>query len=99
MRVSIILLTKTFHLLEVLLCHNGLRRNTVICLKIATSLKKISRLFKNVNLGHHKVSIMLLTKHVISLNNLCVLLDHMGFHRNTVDCLKIATSLKANRDI
>ena len=28
----------------------------------------------------------------------CVLLCHMGFHRNTVICLKIATSLKKSQD-
>ena len=42
-----------------LLCHVGFHRNNVICLKIAISLTKISRLFNNVHLLHHKVSIVL----------------------------------------
>ena len=33
-----------------------------------------------------------------NINHFCVLLCHMGFHRNTVNCLKIATSLKKTRD-
>ena len=33
-----------------------------------------------------------------TFHHFCVLLCHMGFHRNTVICLKIATSLKKSRD-
>ena len=69
---------KTFNHFCVLLCHMGFHRNTLNCLENAISLKKNSRLFNNVHFQYHKVSIMLLEKHNISIKHFCVLLDHMG---------------------
>ena len=42
-----------------------------------------------------RVSKIMWTK---TFNHFCVLLCHMGFHRNTVTCLKIVTSLNKSRD-
>ena len=69
----------------------GFHKNTVCCLKVVTLLKH-SRLFNNVHLYHHKVSIILWPKPVITIKQFHVL-GHMGFHRNSVSLMKTATSL------
>ena len=34
-------------------------------------------------------------KHDLSIKHFCILLGHIGFNKKTVECLEIATSLKA----
>ena len=97
-RVSIILWTKSFHHFCVLLCHIGFHINTVICLKIATSLKQSRDCSIMSIYSTNKFQYCCRQKITCNLNKafLCSVLGHMGFHRNTVECLKIAASLKQN---
>ena len=61
------------------------------CMKIATSLKNtLDCLIMSIN-STIKFQKCCGQNYVFSIKHFCVLLGQMGFHRNTVDCLKIAT--------
>ena len=76
----------------------GFHKNTVICLKLHFIKRKLEAVqFVNFISPLNFDNVVDETC-LISIKHFCVSLGHMGFHRNSVVCLKIATSFEAKPD-